>query len=124
MFLFDVEGNTMPTMTLIPYTITWDAPIDDGNSKIKTYQMRLAIHDGGNSQWIDLNSTETRFVALLPNDVEITIEIRAVNEVGHGESTKLQVTPVREPYPSDDKKQIGDKSVNINLPNLPNPPKK
>ena len=35
----------MPTITLIPYTVTWDAPADDGGSKIDKYQVRLAIHD-------------------------------------------------------------------------------
>ncbi|MYB94359.1 fibronectin type III domain-containing protein [Candidatus Poribacteria bacterium] len=112
----------MPTMTLIPYTIAWDAPADGGGSKIDKYQVRLAIHDGGYSEWIDLNSTDTRFVALLPNDVEITIEIRAVNEVGPGEANILQIRPVREPNPSDEKKQIGDKSVNIHLPDPPKTP--
>ena len=87
----------MPTITLIPYTITWDAPADDGGSKIDKYQIRLAIHDGGYSQWIDLNSTDTRFVALLPNDVEIAIEIRAVNDAGPGQANILQIRPVREP---------------------------
>ena len=111
----------MPTMTLIPYTITWDAPVVDGGSKINKYQIRLAIHDGGYSQWIDLDSTDTRLVALLPNDVEITIEIRAVNEVGPGEANILQVRPVREPNPSD-KKIIGDKSINIHLPKPPKVP--
>lgn len=105
----------MPTMTLIPYTITWDAPADDGGSKIDKYQARLSIHDGGYSQWIDLNSTDTRFTALLPNDVEITIEIRAVNDAGPGQANILKIRPVREPNPSDEKKQIGDKSVNIHL---------
>ena len=106
----------MPTMTLIPYTIAWDAPANDGGSKIDKYQVRLAIHDGGYSEWIDLNSADTRFVALLPNDVEIAIEIRAVNDVGPGEANILQIRPVREPNPKDEKKQIGDKSVNIHLP--------
>ena len=106
----------MPTITLIPYTVTWDAPADDGGSKIDKYQIRLAIHDGGYSEWIDLNSTDTRFVALLPNDVEITIEIRAVNDAGPGQANILKIRPVREPNPSDEKKQIGDKSVNIHLP--------
>ncbi len=44
----------MPSITLIPYTIAWDAPVNDGGSKINTYQIRLAIHDGGYSDWIDL----------------------------------------------------------------------
>ena len=112
----------MPTMTLIPYTITWDAPAGDGGSKIDKYQVRFAIHDGEYSQWIDLNSTDTRFVALLPNDVEITIEIRAVNDIGPGHANKLQIRPVREPNPSDEKKQIGDKSVNVHLPDSPKTP--
>ena len=112
----------MLTMTLIPYTIAWDAPANDGGSKIDTYQIRLAIHDGGYSDWIDLNSTDTRFVALLPNDVEITVEIRAVNEVGAGEANIIQVSPISEP--NDEKKQMGDKSVSIHLPKSPEVPKK
>lgn len=107
----------MATITLIPYTITWDAPAD-GGSQIEKYQVRIAIHDSGYSEWIDLNSAETRFTALLPDDVEIKIEIRAVNDVGPGEAAILQVRPVREPDPSE-KKNIGDQSVNIHLPDPP-----
>ena len=106
-------------MTLIPYTISWDAPVNNGGSEIKKYQISLAIHDGDCSDWIDLNSTDTRIVALLPNDVEITIKIRTVNKFGPGEANIIQVRPVREPTPNDAKKQIGDKSVNIHLPDPP-----
>lgn len=110
------------SMTLIPYTISWDGPADDGGSKIDKYQVRLAIHDGGYSEWINLEGTDTRFVALLPNDVEITIEIRAVNDAGPGQANTLQVRPVREPNLSDAKKQIGDGTVNIHLPDSPKMP--
>lgn len=109
----------MLSMTLIPYTISWHTPVSDGGSKIKKYQFCLSIQDGGYSEWIDLNSTDTRFVALLPNDVEITFKIRAVNEFGPGEANIIQVRPVRTPNPNDAKKQIGDRSVNIELPDAP-----
>ena len=111
------------SLTLIPYTIDWDVPADDGGSKIDKYQVRLAIHDSGYSDWIDL-SADPRFVALLPNDVGITIEIRAVNDVGPGEASMLQIRPVREPNPGDSKKQIGAGSVNIHLPDPPKTPEK
>lgn len=111
----------MFSMTLIPYTITWDAPSSDGGSKINKYQSRFAINKGY-SEWIDLDSSNTRFIALLPNDVDITIEIRAVNEVGPGEANIIKVRPIRKPNSRDAKKRIGDKSVNINLPNHPVPP--
>lgn len=106
------------TITLIPYTITWDTPAD-GGSKINKYQIRLAIQGGGYSEWIDLKSTDTSVVMLLPNDVEITIELRAVNDVGPGEGQMLQIRPVREPNPSDGKKQIGNNSVNIHISDPP-----
>lgn len=111
------------SLTLIPYTIDWDAPADDGGSKIDKYQARFSIRDSGYSDWVDF-STDSRFVALLPNDVEITIEIRAVNDVGPGEASILQITPVREPNLGDSKKQIGEGAVNIHLPDAPKTPKK
>ena len=104
----------MATITLIPYTITWNAPANDGGSQIEKHQVRLSIHDGEYSEWIDLKSTDTSFVALLPNDVEITVEIRAVNDVGPGPANILKIRPVREPDPNN-KKKIGDMSVNIPL---------
>lgn len=112
------------TLTLIPYTIDWDEPADDGGSKIDKYQVRFAIHDSGYSDWIDLKGTGTRFVALLPNDVEIGIELRAVNDVGPGEAQILQIRPVREPNPDDSKKQVGTGSVPIHLPDPLKTPKK
>ena len=105
----------MPTLTLIPYTITLGEPSDDGGSEINKYQLRLSIHGGGYSEWIDLNSTDPRLVALLPADVEMTVEFRAVNDVGPGEIGVFKIRPVREPG-SDDEKKIGDGSINIHLP--------
>ena len=101
------------SLTLIPYTISWNTPVD--GSKIDKYQVRFAIHDSGYSDWIDLEGADTRFVALLPNDAEITIEIRTVNDAGPGKTNILQIRPVKEP---DGKKQIGDGSVPIHLENI------
>jgi len=106
----------MAEMTLIPYTITWDAPANDGGSKIKKYQFRLTIQDGGTSDWIDLDSADTRLVALLPNDVKIEIEIRAMNDMGASDGVVVEVKPVRTPNPND-RKKMGDKFVNIPLSN-------
>ena len=106
-------------ITLIPYAISWDTPADDGGSKVDKYQVRLAIHDGGYSDWVDL-SADPRFVALLPNNVEIAIQIRIVNDAGPGEVTTLKIRPVREPNP-DLKKLIDDNFVNVRLEG---PPKK
>ena len=112
------------SLTLIPYAINWDAPADDGGSKIDKYQVRFAVHDGGYSDWVDLKGADTKFFALLPDDEEIDIELRAVNDVGPGEANMIKMRPKRESDPRDSKKRIGSGSVPIHLSDPPKMPEK
>ena len=75
----------MPAITLKLYKITWDAPDHDGGSKIIDYQIRFSTNQGY-TDWINLESTDTRCVALLPVDVINKVEVRAENDVGPGKA--------------------------------------
>ena len=77
--------SVMPSITLKPYKINWNDPADTGGAEIISYEIRFAINQGY-TEWLDLESTDTRCLVLLPADVNITAEVRAVNDVGPGEA--------------------------------------
>ena len=80
------------SITLRPYRLTWDEP-DDGGSNIIDYQIRF-ITNRGTTGWLDLESTDTRLLTLLPEDVVLKAEIRARNAVGPGEVSTVLITPM------------------------------
>lgn len=78
---------------LRPYKIAWDAPTDDGGSNILDYQIRF-ITNSGTTDWLDLESTDTRLFALLPEDVVQRAEVRALNAIGPGEVASVRIKPM------------------------------
>ena len=88
------EGSEMRhEIQLRPYKIAWDAPTDEGGSNILDYQIRF-ITNRGTTDWLDLESTDTRLLALLPEDVVQEVEVRALNAIGPGEVVSVQVKPM------------------------------
>lgn len=81
------------SITLRPYRLAWDEPDNDGGSNIIDYQIRL-ITNTGNTGWLNLNSTDTRLLTLLPEDVVQKVEVRALNAVGPGEVATVLITPM------------------------------
>lgn len=81
------------SITLRPYKITWDAPADDGDSSIIDYQIRLTTNTG-DTGWLNLNSTDTRLLTLLPENVVQKAEVRVVNAVGPGGVATVLITPM------------------------------
>lgn len=80
------------SITLRPYRFTWDEP-DDGGSNIIDYQIRLTTNTG-DTGWLNLNSTDTRLLTLLPEDMVLKAEVRALNAVGPGEVATVLITPM------------------------------
>ena len=80
------------TMKLRPYTLTWNAP-DDGGLSIIDYQIRLTTNID-TTDWLNLNSTDTRLLMLLPEDMALKAEVRAVNAIGPGEAASVRVKPM------------------------------
>ena len=79
-------------MKLRPYTLTWNAP-DNGGSNIIDYQIRLTTNID-TTDWLNLNSTDTRLLMLLPEDIALKAEVRAVNAIGPGEAASVRVKPM------------------------------
>ena len=80
------------SITLRPYRLTWDEP-NDGGSNIIDYQIRLTTNID-TTDWLNLNSTDTRLLMLLPADIALKAEVRAVNAIGPGEAASVRVKPV------------------------------
>ena len=81
------------TMKLRPYTLTWDAPANDGGSSIISYQIRF-ITNVDTTDWLNLESIDTRLLMLLPEDMSLKAEVRALNAVGPGEIASVRLKPM------------------------------
>jgi len=74
-------------------TLSWDAPEDDGGSRITGYQ----VSDNIITFWIDANGTYSHTFSGLTNGREYTFNVRAVNEAGTGEDAgATAATPEKE----------------------------
>ena len=77
-------------------TLTWQAPLSDGGSPITRYEHRQS-DDGGTTwqpNWTAIGVTLRRRVGDLTNGTAYTFEVRAVNGVGAGDSTRVTATPL------------------------------
>ena len=81
--------------------LRWDPPLTDNGSALTGYEYRQSS-DGGvtwSPDWGDIpgsdGSTTSHTVRDLTNGTEYTFEVRAVNAVGSGDSSRVQATPAR-----------------------------
>ena len=72
--------------------LAWEAPEDDGGSKITDYEYRI----DGEGEWISIGSTlTTHTVTSLVNGTECTFQVRAVSRIGRSQpsSDPSEATP-------------------------------
>lgn len=81
------------TIQLRLYKLTWDAPVNDGGSSIIDYQILITTNID-TTDWLNLNSTDTRLLMLLPENMALKAEVRAVNAVGPGEAASVRIKPM------------------------------
>ena len=84
--------------------LNWNAAVDNGSSLLN-YESRRSPDDGSaalrSSQgsawtpWGDIGLKTTHRVESLTNGTEYSFEVRAVNAVGEGDSSRVQATPER-----------------------------
>lgn len=79
------NGTMMYTMGFRLYRLSWEAPANDGGSRISDYQIRFSTNRETTS-WMNLNSTDTKLIAFLPENMDIIAEVRAINDIGPGEA--------------------------------------
>ena len=82
--------------------LNWNAPADNGSSLLH-FEYHRSPDDGSGARqsgpastwtpWEDIGLQTTRRVESLSNGTEYTIEVRAVNAVGSGDSSRVQATP-------------------------------
>ena len=75
-------------------TVTWNPPSDDRVNSIQKYQSRYKAVNF--TSWADVPdgaAARTKTFTQLNNDIEYTLEIRAVNPVGTGSSASVKSTP-------------------------------
>ena len=81
----DAPTNLLADAGDAAVTLTWDAPEDDGGAAITDYEYRI---DRRNS-WISTGSTDTTHtVSGLVNGTVYVFEVRAVNRIGKGFSSR------------------------------------
>ncbi len=85
-------------------SLTWETPANNG-SALTGYEYRRSA-DGAvtwSPDWGDISdsdsTTTSHTLMSLTNGVEYTFEVRAVNGVGAGDSSRVQATPGRPPGP-------------------------
>ena len=85
-------------------SLTWETPSNNG-SPLTGYQYRQSSDGAGTwlPDWGDISdsdsTTASHTLMSLSNGTEYTFEVRAVNAVGSGHSSKAQATPGRGPPP-------------------------
>jgi subtilisin family serine protease len=72
-------------------SVSWNPPADDGGSAITNYNYR--VDDG---VWSFINDRSVTLTGLT-NGVAVTVEVRAVNELGPGAATAITRTPQAPP---------------------------
>ena len=82
-------------------TLSWVAPLSDGGSALTGYEYRQSSDGGGtwSPDWGPVpgsdGSTTSHTPMGLTNGTEYTFEVRAVNAVGSGDSSRVKATPER-----------------------------
>lgn len=91
--------NVQVTSGFNSITITFDAPSDTGDSPIEEYVVEISSSETdqwGDDPYEDYNSfDEPAYLTIedLPEDVEFTVTVYAVNSFGPGQAVTKMVTP-------------------------------
>ena len=88
--------------------LNWNAAVDNGSSLLN-YESRRSPDDGSGARqsdqastwtpWGDIGLKTTHRVESLTNGTEYSFEVRAVNAVGSGDSSRVKATPERPDTP-------------------------
>ena len=90
-----------PTLTLAAgngrVELRWEVPDDDGGSPLRRYEYRWQPEGDPFGQWVSSSLETTAGVGDLINGVEYVFEVRAVNDVGAGETASARAIPADVP---------------------------
>ena len=100
----DAPGNLEADPGDTQVVLTWQTPFNNGSS-LTGYEYRQSSDGAGtwSPDWGDISdsdsTTASHTLMSLSNGTEYTFEVRAVNAVGEGDSSRVQATPGGEPGP-------------------------
>ncbi len=103
----EAPGNLQASAGDAQVALSWETPLANG-AAITGYEVRSSSNGGmvWSPDWSSIEgsgpTTRSHTVVGLTNEVEYTLEVRAVNAVGAGDSSRVQATPnppLRPPLP-------------------------